>query len=94
MRSKSRSSVYWRGLFHTWSNAHRQHLNGTIDPAIFQGIVQEITAYAQAAANGNSADLVRRGRLMRWAWDKERFIFNPDFQQFVDGLLQARDGGK
>jgi hypothetical protein len=31
---------------------------------------------------------------MRWAWDKERFIFNPDFQQFVDGLLQARDGGK
>jgi len=51
VRSKSRSSVYWRGLFHTWSNAHRQHLNGTIDPAIFQGIVQEITAYAQAAAN-------------------------------------------
>ncbi len=81
----------WRGLFHTWSNAHRQHLNGTIDPAIFQGIVQEITAYAQASANGSSPDLIRRGRLMRWAWDKERFIFNPDFQQFVDGLLQVQD---
>ena len=80
----------WRALFHTWSNAHRQHLNGTIDPAIFEGIVQEITAYAQASANGSSPDLVRRGRLMRWAWDKERFLFNPDFQQFVDGLLKPR----
>lgn len=24
----------WRAVFHTWSNVHRQHLNGTIDPAI------------------------------------------------------------
>lgn len=78
----------WRGLFHIWSNAHRQHLNGTIDPAVFQSIVQEITTYAHAGADGKSADLMRRERLMRWAWNKERFIFNPDFQRFFDQLLQ------
>lgn len=79
----------WRELFYVWSNAHRQHLNGTIDPAIFQSVVQEITTYAQA--DGTSLDLARRGKLMRWAWKKERFIFNPDFQQFVDGLLRQGD---
>jgi len=24
---------------------------------------------------------------MRWAWESERFIFNPDFQDFIDGIL-------
>ena len=79
----------WRALFHIWSNAHRQHLNGTIDPAIFQGVVQEISTNSEAWRTGNaSADLVRRGRVMRWAWSKERFLFNRDFQQFVDSILQ------
>ena len=79
----------WRALFHIWSNAHRQHLNGTIDPAIFQGVVQEISTNSEAWRTGNaSADLVRRGRVMRWAWSKERFLFNPDCQQFVDSILQ------
>ena len=36
----------YRGMFHIWSNAHRQHLNGTIDPVLYRSIVQELTAYA------------------------------------------------
>ncbi len=78
----------WRGLFHAWSNAHRQHLNGTIDPALFQSVSQEIAAYAApSSALGDSADLARRGALMRWAWSRERFLFNADFQAFVDSML-------
>lgn len=78
----------WRAVFHVWSNAHRQHLNGTIDPAIFASVIQEITSYAAAAPGASEADMVRRGRLMRWAWDKERFLFNPDFQLFVDSIIR------
>jgi hypothetical protein len=82
----------WRALFHTWSNAHRQHLSGTLDPAIYASIVQEISTYANAGEGAgahvnNVKDLSRRKRVMRWAWENERFIFNPDFQVFVDGIL-------
>lgn len=77
----------WRALFHTWSNAHRQDLNGTIDPAIFAAVSQEITTYAQAQRGTASPDLQRRGRFMRWAWTRERFLFNPDFQEFVDSIF-------
>jgi len=78
----------WRALFHTWSNAHRQHLSGTLDPAIYASIVQEISTYADSGTTANSVkDLNRRKRIMRWAWENERFIFNPDFQVFVDGIL-------
>ena len=78
----------WRALFHTWSNAHRQHINGTLDPAIHASIIQEISTYAAPGTDAkNLEDLSRRQRVMRWAWENERFIFNPDFQVFVDGIL-------
>jgi hypothetical protein len=32
-------------------------------------------------------DAERRSRQMQWAWESERFIFNLDFQIFVDGIL-------
>jgi hypothetical protein len=78
----------YRGLVHVWSNAHQQHLNGTIDPALYQSIVQEVSAYARpSSVLGDSAELERRGVLLRWTWSRERFLFNPDFQAFVDSML-------
>jgi hypothetical protein len=78
----------WRAVFHIWSNVHRQHLNGTIDPAIYESVVQEASTYAATASdNSQNADVVRRQAFMRWAWESERFIFNPDFQVFIDGIL-------
>jgi hypothetical protein len=82
---------FYRALFHIWSNGHRQHLNGTIDPAIFQAVVQEISAYAGEVPPGADIDdIERRQRITRWAWESERFIFNPDFQAFVDSVLNAK----
>lgn len=79
----------WRAIFHIWSNVHRQHLNGTIDPAIYESVIQEISAYAEKSAGDNqNADVVRRQKFMRWAWESERFAYNPDFQDFVDGALR------
>lgn len=78
----------WRALFHIWSNSHRQHLNGTLDPAIHQGVVQEIATYAGGTEGERpTSGILQRRRLMRWAWETERFIFNPDFQIFVDNIL-------
>ena len=78
----------WRSLLHTWSNAHRQHLNGTLDPALYQAMVQEVSAYARGASTDESnEELENRARVMRWAWERERYIFNPDFQSFVDGMV-------
>jgi hypothetical protein len=81
---------FYRALFHIWSNGHRQHLNGTIDPAIFRAIVQEISTYAgDAYSDAEIDDIDRRRRLTRWAWDSERFIFNSDFQVLVDSILAS-----
>lgn len=81
----------WRALFHTWSNVHRQHLNGTLDPVLYDAVVQEISMYAANARGTETVDdAVRRSRQMRWAWESERFIFNLDFQKFVDGILHIK----
>lgn len=78
----------WRAVFHVWSNVHRQHLNGTIDPAIFDSVVQEISTYAGVTPDNNqNADIARRQVFVLWAWESERFIYNPDFQEFIDGIL-------
>lgn len=59
----------WRALFHIWSNAHRQHLNGTLDPAIYESVVKEISAYSVGSMETHdNVDLVRRQALMNWAW--------------------------
>ncbi len=80
----------YRAVFHIWSNAHRQHLNGTIDPALYRSIVQELSAYAGNIPEGaNVEDLRRRNRMITWAWQSERFLYNPDFQRFVDATLAS-----
>ena len=84
----------YRALFYIWSNAHRQHLNGTIDPALYRSVVQELSAYAgDLPAGANVEDIRRRQRLTKWAWESERFIYNPDFQRFVDSALASTPGG-
>lgn len=81
---------FWRALFHVWSNVHRQHANGTVDPAIYDSVVREISSYARSpTASEPLSEVEVRGRLMSWAWSSERFLFTTDFQAFVDGLLAS-----
>ena len=81
---------FWRALFHVWSNVYRQHVNGTVDPAIYDSVVREISSYARPPSTSEPlSDIEVRGRLMSWAWSSERFLFSTDFQEFVDGLLAA-----
>jgi len=71
----------WRALFHTWSNGHRQWANETLDEVLYQSIVSEISTY-----KGNKD---RRSQAMQWAWESERFVFNSEFQLFVDEIIGA-----
>lgn len=36
------------------------------------------------------AELIGLLGVIGWAWDSERFIFNPDFQAFVDSILTSK----
>ena len=82
----------WRALFHTWSNAHRQHLNGTLDEAIYESVLQEISTYASdAPLKERDRTVVQRRLSMRWAWKNERFLYNPDFRLFVDRIVGITD---
>ncbi len=76
----------WRALFHIWSNGHRQWTNETLDQVLYESIISEISTYGRNQ-DESVEDIDGRGRAMRWAWESERFIFNIEFQQFVDELI-------
>ena len=78
----------WRSLFHTWSNGHRQWTNETLDEALYESIVSEISQYVRHK-DESGEELDRRSLAMRWAWGSERFLFNIEFQQFVDDLIDT-----
>jgi tRNA pseudouridine-54 N-methylase len=87
---KTMALAFLRALFHTWSNAHRQWMNGTLDPALFEGVVSEIETYGKASGTDAEIDVFAdRGRSVRWAWENEQYIFNPDFRTFMNELLGA-----
>ncbi|PCI63385.1 MAG: hypothetical protein COB38_13485 [Gammaproteobacteria bacterium] len=77
----------YRALFHIWSNAHRQYLNGTLDPALYDGVTQEISTYAKKTPGTEVLDANRRHLAIKWAWESEKFIYNPEFQQLMDSIL-------
>ena len=81
----------WRALFHVWSNAHRQWVNETLDEVLYRSVISEISTYG-LKNNESVEDLDGRSRAMRWAWESERFIFNGEFQQFVDELIGIDSG--
>ena len=65
--------------------------NGTLGPALYDAVVQEISMHSGSVRGTESVnDAERRARHMLWAWESERFIFNLDFQLFVDGILSMK----
>ena len=77
----------YRALFHIWSNAHRQYLNSTLDPSLYDGVIQEISTYSKKTPNTKVLDSDRRHLAIKWAWESEKFIYNPEFQHLMDSIL-------
>jgi hypothetical protein len=67
-------------LLHIWPKGHRRYLNGTLDPALYDGMTQEISTYAGKTSITKVIDDDRRHAAMKWAWESERFIYNSEFQ--------------
>ena len=88
--SQIRIRAHFRALFHVWSNTHRQHLNGTVNPLLFEAVEQELTAYATPESPDASDGLNDTRRVMQWVWASERFLYNPAFQSLVDSTLASR----
>jgi len=78
---------FFRAVFHSWSNVYRQQVNGTLDPAIYESLIQELRAYAGTDGEHLREEIARRGQGVRWAWESERYLFNEDFQYFIDETL-------
>jgi len=72
---KTQLMAFNRALFHIWSNAYYQNLNGTIDPQIYEGMVSEVSTYARAGI-----------RSIFWAWESQSFIYPEAFRAFMDSI--------
>ncbi|WP_157828230.1 hypothetical protein [Paraglaciecola sp. MB-3u-78] len=46
-----------------------------------------MSTYTKKTSSSKVVDGDRRRATMKWAWESEKFIYNPEFQQFVDGIL-------
>jgi len=84
--------AFYRSLFHTWSNTHRQYLSGSVHPMLFEAVVGEISTYAGSVDSTAPAEHNERRVLVRWAWESERFLYNPAFRFFVDSIMGS--GGR
>ena len=62
----------YRALFHIWSNAHRQYLNGTLDPALYDSVIQEISTYAKKTSSTKVIDNNRRHVALKWGLGKRK----------------------
>ena len=70
--------AFWRAIFHQWSSNHYQFTHGALDEALFIPTKKEISVYASDPSI--SANL-------RQAWESTRFIYNEEFQVFMDEIL-------
>ena len=88
LESQLMMQAHARALFHVWSNAHRQEVNGSANPHLFRGVLQEMSSYFSPQVDGQEG-MNRRRRLYQWAWESEGFLYNPDFQALVDSIANA-----
>jgi hypothetical protein len=80
----------WRAQFHQWSNIHRQWLNETLDRVLYESMVEDVSTYSMKANTDLPADqLERRQRTMQWAWESEKRVFNREFRDFVDTIIET-----
>ena len=70
---------FWRSMFHQWSNCHYQYHYGLLEELLFATTSEEIKTYAADATVGPN---------LRNAWAATRFIYNAEFQEYVDTLIR------
>ena len=72
---------YARSLFSNWSISHYQYRMGVLDAPLWDGVMRDM---------GASVDSTHSfGRLVLWAWQRNRHLYNVNFTALMDGLAKG-----
>lgn len=72
---------YVRSIFSSWSISHYQYRMGVLDTPLWAGVMRDMESGVDAT-NGF-------GRLIIWAWSRNRHLYNEDFTTLMDSLAAA-----
>jgi len=71
--------AYYRALFHQWANNLYQHKTGVLDDKSFKPTEDEIRHILHKS---------RAAPTFKIAWESARHIYNQDFQEFFESILE------
>jgi len=72
---------YARSLFSNWSISHYQYRMGVLDPPLWDAVMRDM---------GGSVDPAQPfGRLILWAWHRNRHLYVENFTALMDSLAAA-----
>ena len=69
---------YARSIFSNWSVSHYQYRKGVLDAPLWSGVLRDMVAGVDST---NSF-----GRLIRWAWPRNRHLYYDGFTVLLDSL--------
>ena len=72
---------YARSIFSNWSISHYQYRMGVLDDPLWRGVMRDMKGGVDTT---NSF-----GRLIAWAWARNRHLYNDDFTALMDSLAAA-----
>ena len=73
---------YVRSLFSNWSASHYQYLMGVLDQLLWDGVLRDI--------QGSFESSEPFGRLVRWAWKRNRYLYAVTFSEFIDSTIAKK----
>lgn len=73
---------YVRALFSNWSASHYQYLMGVLDQPLWDGVLRDI--------QGSFESSEPFGRLVRWAWKRNRYLYAVTFSELIDTTIAKK----
>jgi hypothetical protein len=72
---------YARSIFSNWSISHYQYRMGVLDDPLWRGVARDMKSGVDTTSSF--------GRLIAWAWLRNRYLYNEDFTALMDSLTVA-----
>ena len=72
---------YVRSIFSSWSISHYQYRMGVLDAPLWGGVMRDMQSGVDTTDGF--------GRLIIWAWSRNRHLYNEDFTALMDSLTTA-----
>jgi hypothetical protein len=72
---------YVRSLLSNWSTSHYQYIIGLLDQPLWDGVNRDIQSSFDPSQSF--------GRLVRWAWKRNRALYAATFSEFINSTIVA-----